>query len=195
MRVVFYDTTSGFLSRLWALGAWLALVRGHADRVIPVASWEELLEALRGLPLSGGASSGPRSLASVQVWGHGAPARPLIDAIGLDSIRLANLSAIMQTKFNPRGLSPIWVWRSCAVFAGPYGRGFADRCAKALGCRVAGFTHNIGWWWGLQSGMHVLAPGASVDWPEREGLDAKGRPLWSSFGAPGTIFCLARGPE
>lgn len=185
MHIIFFDPTQGFLSFLWRLGAWLALRRGIAQAAIPVSNWFDLAEALRRF----------KTFDSVQVWGHGSPARPLLDGRAPNAADLALLSAIVRPMvLAGGGRIPIWVWRSCAVFSGTMGRNYAAMCTATFGCRVAGFTYNIGWRWGWQSGMHVLAPGFSPDWLATEGCGKDGRPVWSRWRAPFTIWCLARGP-
>lgn len=191
MKIIFYDKTSGFLSFLWRIGAWIAIRRGHADVAVAVSTWEEMINCI------GNTSASLHPLSVIQLWGHGGPGRPLIDSSSLDALRMSKLGAALATHVNMikimKGASPIFVWRSCAVFNGLLGQGFARQCARTLQCRVAAFTYNIGWRWGWQSGLRYASPEEPiiVDWTFTEGSLGDGRIAWSESGAPSTIWCMS----
>jgi hypothetical protein len=86
----------------------------------------------------------------------------------------------------------LWWFRTCETFGCEAGHDFARRWTRFFGCRAASHTYIIGPW---QSGLHILEPGQSPDWPLDEGLaegtpDSPEKALWSTPGKPNTIFCL-----
>ena len=95
----------------------------------------------------------------------------------------------MRARLAPGAL--VW-FRTCETFGAGAGIAFAERLAEALGARVAGHTHVIGF---HQSGLHGLVPGARAGWAPDEGLE-KGTPEApirarpSRPWAPRTITCL-----
>lgn len=168
-RLMIYDasdTKPGVeLADAWALGGRLYRALRRLDICHGFTSWRQALDWIESL--------GP--VDEVQFWGHGSPGAVWLGGEALDVRDLARLKV--------REL--FWL-RTCASFAGADGQGLARDMTRALGCRVAGHTHNIGPW---QSGLHSLAPGEDPSWSLDAGL-VDGKPLWSRPWAENTITCL-----
>lgn len=174
MRVVVFDRTCPKLGRVWAAGARLYRALGWLDDACGVTSWREAMAWLAR-----------REVHELQYWGHGKWGTLLVDRVptSVDAI------APLRTQLAPGAL--VWL-RTCESFGARTGLAFAEQLADALGARVAGHTHVIGY---RQSGLHALAPGARATWPVDEGLaagtpDAPRRARGSSWRAPRTITAL-----
>jgi hypothetical protein len=161
-RVLIYDKTQTswsekFLTFWWAAGQAI----GNFDTVIPAATWDEAYEGLANLP--------PVTLAQVQLWAHGAPARPLIDGKG------PSLAALFSALDRRAGPGTVLWWRACNVFQGRRGQAFAQDLV-ARGVRTVGHTRVISAPWVThQSGGYGLRPGELPHWSDQ---DAGGSTPW-----------------
>jgi hypothetical protein len=186
------------LSPIWRAGAALHGAARVADASLGAASWGEALAWLVGT-----ASRRGRPIASVQFWGHGGWGRMNMGRTVFDAGAFAAGSAladsIRELRRSLAGPEALVWFRCCSAF-GASGRAFARAAADALGCRVAGHTHIIGF---FQSGTHSLRPGEAPGWGPTEGVayrsagggatNATPRPigaLKSSPLRPNTITCL-----
>jgi hypothetical protein len=183
VRVVVYDRTCvgrrGSLTPAWAVGARLYRRLDRIDAWQGVASWDEAVMWILSLR---------ERVSELQYWGHGRWGRVMIDDDVLDADGLDRIEPL-RARLTDNAL--VW-FRTCETFGANAGINFAERIADFLGVRVAGHTYVIGF---HQSGLHLLAPGASATWSPTEGLAAgtpdepikakRSRP-W----APHTITCL-----
>ena len=193
LTLVVYDATQlarrpRGLGLSWHVGAKLYRAFGPVDAAFGARDW---LSALTWL-----ANYRPETpVAEVQYWGHGKWGRALIDGDSLDRRALdarhplrPRLEAL-RARLTPD--AAIW-FRTCETAGARAGRDFITALADFSGARVAGHTFEIAF---FQSGLHVLAPGATPDWSESEGL-ARGTPLApershpSAPHEPNTITCL-----
>jgi len=151
------------LSHAWSMGGALYHRLGRVDRWYGAATWAEGLDWLVD-------ASRDREIAEIQFWGHGEWGGLWIDdqlltaaALEPDHPHHARLAAIKQ-RLTPASL---WWFRSCDVFGSPRGHDFARKWTTFFQCRAAGHTFTINL---LQSGLHVLAPGAEPTWSTTEGV-------------------------
>ena len=177
------------LTHSWIAGGLLYRVLDRFDAIRPVRTWEEALAWLSAVEPG-------RPIGEVQFWGHGKWGRVLVDGDPLDvtdlepdADRRGLLEDIRDRLVGPEAL--VW-FRTCETFGGEPGHAFARQWTDFLECRVASHTFIIG---PYQSGLHVLGPGESPDWPVDEGLvegtpEAPEKAAWSTPGKPNTIFCL-----
>lgn len=185
-RVFVYDKTQGWLTGSFWFGAALRSLRPGLDVTVPVASWLEMVDALKDLS----------DIECVEYWGHGASGRALCAGVPLVTGEVAaqyeaakmeawSVSDILQPLHQVVRSEGLWFWRSCATAYGLPGRDFLAECVGALDCRVAGCRYKT-WLW--QSGVSVVAPHeAPPEWPKDGGV-------WSKPWSPDTIFCMSAGP-
>lgn len=174
------------LSHAWSAGGVLYNALGRIDAWHGAASWAEglawLLEA-----------SARRPISEIQFWGHGEWGGLWIDeelltaaALRPDHALHAHLAAL-KARLVPGG-EALWWFRSCDVFGTRTGHDFARAWTRFFGCRAAGHTYTINI---LQSGLHVLEPGAEPTWPETEGVvPGLSHARSSHLLAPRTITCF-----
>ena len=182
MRVMVYDATDTRpgpeMLDAWRLGSAVYRATRAVDSVFPAKSWTEAIMWLIGL--------GP--VDEVQVWGHGGPGaayigKSVLVGDGLDT-KLPGGSVHHAGVLRAVHVKRLFWLRTCASFAGRPGRRFATDLSRALRCRVAGHTYNIG---PLQSGLHSVRPNEVPSWDEGEGWDAFGKIKSSTPWAPNTI--------
>jgi hypothetical protein len=136
-----------------------------------------------------------RPIRELQYWGHGKWGRILVDREPLDRGALAPGHALrprleaLRERLSPGAL--VW-FRTCETLGAHEGRDFAAALGDFTGASVAGHTYVIGY---FQSGLHVLAPGASASWSPGEGLldgspEAPRRARSSGPAEPNTITCF-----
>ena len=168
--VFIYDKTQGWLTASWWFGAALRSLRPGKDIILNIRSWDEMVEQLNALPKG--------SVERVEYWGHG-----LSSAVHCAGVPLPEdvLELVADRMTGPTAL---WWWRTCKTFWGEPGHDFAKKCAEALGCRVAGFTH---WIWLWQSGLTATGPEETAPWPTTGG---KRSWPWRE----NTVFCTSSGP-
>jgi hypothetical protein len=168
-RVVVYDATDTVpgpeLADVWGFGAKAYRLLRHSDAELGARSWEQVWDWLSGLG----------QVDEVQYWGHGAPGAVALGGVRMD---VRDLSRIKVTNL-------FWL-RTCASFAGPRGKALAEAMTRALDCRVAGHTHNIGFW---HSGLRTLSPDSRPMWEDDEGL-VNGAPKSGGPWAPNTVTFL-----
>jgi hypothetical protein len=176
------------LGTVWAAGARLYRGLGRLDAARGVASWSEAFEWLRATSVSHA-----RPIGEAQFWGHGHWGCALIGSERLDVASLAlghshhaPLQAVRE-RLVPGG-GALWWFRTCETFGTQAGHDFARAWTRFFDCRAAGHTYVIGV---LQSGLHVLAPGAEPDWSVEEGVaTGSTKARGSSLRAPNTISFL-----
>lgn len=188
---MFYDRTcrggrlTPGLSHAWRVGGVLYGKLGRIDAWHGVGSWAEGLDWLLE-------ASTHRPIEEIQFWGHGEWGGLWIDEelIHVDVLEphhpLHARFAALKTRLV--GERALWWFRSCDVFGTAIGHDFARRWTRYFNCRAAGHTYTINF---LQSGLHLLEPGAEPTWPLDEGvvpgLDHAKPSHWL---APNTITCL-----
>jgi len=173
MNVVLYDDSArDFLTYSWAIGAQLYAARRKVDLVVAVKTWRDVYD----LDLVG-------HVDTLQIWGHGTIAAPLI---GGGAPRLDMLAPFLRDVMNG-STSHVW-FRSCNVATGIEGKRWCATLADLVGARVAAHTFVIH---ALQSGLRVAVPGVLPSWSTSEGLRSDGSLEWSRVGAPRTVTCLA----
>lgn len=154
----------------WHTGGLFDAFQGYADGVCGAASWSEALQAALAVAKEKSAKIG-----SLQFWGHGADAQPLM---AHDSLTTADfkpggkhyeLLLTLRDAMDPEHGS-VW-FRSCNVFRKSAGQAFAKAAADLLGVPVVGHTFITHV---LQSGTEVARPGEAPDWPDDLGV-AKNR--------------------
>lgn len=192
--VVYDDTCRGRtpfpgLTHSWIAGTRLFGLARHVDAWFPARDWSSALAWL------GDVRTGA-SIRSVQFWGHGKWGRALIDGDPLDDTVLDPDHSLhdaldrVRRRFVDSG--GYWWFRTCETFGADAGHAFARRWADFLDVPVASHTYIIG---PFQSGLHVLHPGDTPDWPRDEGLvegtpESPERAAWSTPTAPNTVSCL-----
>ncbi len=190
LRVMLYDRTCRGrgpipgLSHAWSVGGVLYRGLGRIDAWKGVASWAEGLAWLAALP---------RPIEEIQFWGHGEWGGLWIDdelleisALRPDHPLHPGLAAVKQRLVGDG--RALWWFRSCDVFGTQTGHDFARAWTRFFGCRAAGHTYTINI---LQSGLHVLEPGAEPTWSLTEGVvPGLDHAAESSIFAPRTITCL-----
>ena len=186
-----YDRTCGGpgplpgLTTAWRIGGRLYNLLGRIDAWYGAATWEEGLDWLAAV----GAG---RSIGEIQYWAHGEWGGLWMDEdlIKIDCLEPGHrlFSRFEAIRARMAGPSALWWFRCCDVFGTERGHDFARRWTRFFGCRAAGHTYHINF---LQSGLHVLEPGAEPSWSPGEGVEA-GKPHArdSSVFAPRTITCL-----
>lgn len=192
LRIMLYDRScrgrglAPGLSHAWAAGGVLFRALGRFERVHGAWSWAAALDGLL-------AASADRPIAEIQFWGHGEWGGLWIDEELLTAAALEpghylhDRLAALRTRLVPDG-SALWWFRSCDVFGTQVGHDFARAWTRFFGCRAAGHTHHIMM---LQSGLHVLAPGAEPTWPLDEGVEpGLAHARESSWLAPRTVTFL-----
>lgn len=159
--------------------------RGRFDAWQGVASWAEALEWLLSHPIA-------RPIAEIQYWGHGQWGGLWVDNELIDIEVLTPGHALyasfneLKTRLIPK--RALWWFRCCDVFGTHKGHDFARRWTRFFDCRAAGHTYTIHY---LQSGLHLLEPGAEPHWPHNEGvLPWMSHAQESSLLAPNTITCM-----
>ena len=176
LRLMIYDRTCrgrrGLpgLSHAWAAGGRLYHAMGRLDAWCGAASWAEALDWLATVRAG-------EPVAEVQLWMHGRWGQARIAGEALDAAALepghphhARLVALRE-RLVPGGSALFW-FRTCETFGRAEGHAFARAWTGFFGCRAAGHTHVIGI---FQSGLHLLEPGGTPDWPVDEGM-APGAP-------------------
>lgn len=192
LRLMIYDRTCRGrgplpgLSHAWSVGGKLYNALGRLDAWHGVASWAECLDWLL-------ASSARRPIAEIQFWGHGEWGGLWIDdeLLTVAALRpdhpLHDRLTALTTRLVRDGKA-MWWFRSCDTFGTKVGQDFARAWTRFFASRAAGHTYTINI---LQSGLHVLEPGAEPSWPETEGVVAGlSHAMPSHFLAPRTITCL-----
>jgi hypothetical protein len=192
LRLMLFDRTcrggrfTPGLSHAWAVGGKLYHRLGRIDAWYGAASWAEgldwLLEASRG-----------HQIAEIQFWGHGEWGGLWIEedlltitALEPSHVHHQRLAAIKE-RLLPDGKS-LWWFRSCDVFGTRTGHDFARAWTRFFNARAAGHTYTINI---LQSGLHVLEPGAEPTWSVSEGVvPGLDHASPSKIRAPRTITCL-----
>lgn len=183
--MVFDDSENSLLEETWKFGAQLYKLRGDFDKIIGVHSFDEMFHALALID---------DYLDSVQIWCHGLPGWVIINnqwtrrPFGLKEPVVREVASKLTEE------SLLW-FRTCATFAGPRGKEFAESAAEDLGCRVAGHTHLIAIW---QAGLHSLGPGEKAAWSDQEGYLSKRATddvsamnmKWSQPWSTKSIFCM-----
>lgn len=166
-RVLLYDATqigkgSRQLSLIWAVSGRFV---GGFDHRIAAVSWSQAIRAIEEI-------RSESKISQVQFWGHGSPARPMVNGQGLSPAAMTDLSGVGQ--FDPDAI--VW-FRGCEVFEGRYGQRFAQESAAALKCKVVGHTRVVSgnekgipslrtvFW---QSGCYGLRPGETPHWLESD---------------------------
>ncbi len=172
------------LSHAWSAGALLYKRLQRIDTWYGAASWAEGLDWILD-------ASRDRSIAEIQFWGHGEWGGLWIEEelLTIAALEPGHVHHARLAEIKPR-LAPdaLWWFRSCDVFGTQRGHDFARAWTRFFGCRAAGHTYTINI---LQSGLHVLAPGAEPDWPLDEGVvPGLDHASPSSLRAPNTITCL-----
>jgi len=192
LRLMFFDRTcrgTGVLpglSMAWTAGGILYGALRRIDDWRGVGSWAEGLDFLLD-------RSANRSIAEIQFWGHGEYGCAWVEEDKLDITALSPGHVLHDRLVTLRSrLAPgaLWWFRTCGTFGTQEGHAFARAWTRFLGCRAAGHTHAINF---LQSGLHLLEPGAEPHWSTDEGFAPDlpmptGKP--SSVLAPRTITCL-----
>lgn len=194
LRVMLYDRSCrgrGLLpglSHAWGGGGVVFRALGRFDAIHGAGSWAAGLDWLL-------AASARQPIAEIQFWGHGEWGGLWIDEERMTAAALEpghylhGRLATLRSRLVPGGQA-LWWFRSCDVFGTQIGHDFARRWTRFFGCRAAGHTHHIMM---LQSGLHVLEPGAEPAWPLEEGVEAGlAHASFSSLRAPATITFLHR---
>jgi len=190
LKLMLYDRTCRGgrvlpgLSHAWSVGGLLYKRLNRIDAWYGAASWAEgldwLLDASRG-----------RSIAEIQFWGHGEWGGLWIDEelLTIAALEPGHEQHARLAELKPRlAADALWWFRSCDVFGTQRGHDFARAWTRFFNCRAAGHTYTINI---LQSGLHVLAPGAEPDWPLDEGVVlGLSHARESSVLAPRTITCF-----
>jgi hypothetical protein len=193
LRLVVFDATQvsrppRALGASWRAGALLYRSMGWVDAAYGARSFGDALDwVLR--------TARERPVRELQYWGHGKWGRVLIDREAFDRDSFAAGHALrpkleaLRERLSPEAL--VW-FRTCETLGARAGRDFARALGDFTGASVAGHTFVIGY---FQSGLHVLAPGASPGWAETEGL-REGTPeqpkmaFESGPALPNTITCF-----
>lgn len=189
-RLMLYDRTCRGrgpipgLSHAWSVGGVLYKRLGRIDAWRGVSSWAEGLDWL---------AASPHPIAEIQFWGHGEWGGLWIDDELLTATALTpghplhpRLAAVKERLVG--GGRALWWFRSCDVFGTQTGHDFARAWTRFFDCRAAGHTYTINI---LQSGLHVLEPGAEPTWSITEGVvPGLAHAAESSIFAPRTITCL-----
>lgn len=188
LRLMLYDRTCRGrgpipgLSHAWSAGGVLYKRLGRIDAWYGAASWAEGLDWLLGAE---------EPIAEIQFWGHGEWGGLWIDEELLTITALAPAHPMHARLADLRGHladNALWWFRSCDVFGTQTGHDFARAWTRFFGCRAAGHTYTINI---LQSGLHLLEPGAEPTWPVTEGVvPGLSHAAESSIFAPRTITCL-----
>jgi len=176
MKIIVFDTTEGWLTLTWRIGAWLYCALGWADEYY---SGPDLKEVLDRLPAAD-------DIHEIQFWCHGWAGYIYWNK------HFFNQKFFKEPLTRPGGV--LW-FRSCSTIAGISGRTFAQAVAEKCQCKVAAHTYLVGQW-GLQSGLRVYDPQEPAwDWPLDEGiiegpLEAPNKFKSSGFFKPRTITVL-----
>jgi hypothetical protein len=191
LRLVVYDTTQAerpprLLGLSWRAGTLLYRARQAIDGSFGARNFDEAFGWLARIE---------QPIGELQFWGHGKWGRALIHDESFDrsafgpTHRLRPKLEALRERLAPDAL--IW-FRTCETLGAHAGQDFTRALADFTGARVAGHTFVIGFW---QSGLHVLAPGATPTWDPKEGLAAgtaarPERALGSAPNLANTITCL-----
>ncbi len=183
------------LSPWWKLGGSLHGLTRRAQsipfRSRGVSSWQETFAWAASVSREEG-----RPIAELQAWGHGGwgfmdLADSRLDRNALSRARGTRLAPELDAFRDALADDGLLWLRCCSAFGGHAGRAFAPAIADRLRREVAAHTYVIHV---LQSGTHVVSPGAVADWPVSEGVITKdGEPVSaknSNFGEPRTLSCL-----
>jgi hypothetical protein len=177
MKLLILDnSTNDSLTRWWRIGA--RLFARHFDDVIYALSYRGLLEALEKRAQEG------EKYDEIQYWGHGTPGEVYL---GGTPITYHFVEALAKVVSGPKAV--VW-FRVCSYAAGEAGQRLMQRDSRALGCRLAAFTHIIGSW-GFQSGLHVIEADGAPAWPKTEGIAATGKGLQSAPWLPRSVPAIA----
>src|SRR6185369_11864403 len=119
MRVVVYDrtcmTTRGWLSPIWASGAWLYRDLGRVAAIHGVASWDEALTWL---------GTRPEPIDEIQYWGHGKWGGALVGEEVLDASALVERRAQLEAVRDRLGADPLIWFRTCETLGARRGIDF-----------------------------------------------------------------------
>lgn len=193
LRLVVFDATQlsrppRALGASWHAGALLYRSMGYVDATYGARSVADALDWALQVEKD-------RPIGELQYWGHGKWGRILVDRDSLDRSALAPGHSLrpklegLRERLSPGAL--VW-FRTCETLGARAGHDFAAALADFTGASIAGHTYVIGY---FQSGLHVLAPGATPGWDASEGLvegsaeDPK-RALSSGPLEPNTITCF-----
>jgi hypothetical protein len=209
LRLMIYDAEAGksgtpFLPFVWRTGGGLYRLLGRFDAYQGFGTWFAALEWLVEV-------GAPAPIAEIQFWGHGKWGYAVMGTQHFNqrcftdsdwqgrlravAARLIHRDSLGDAMSDPAldATTPIgWWFRSCETFGANAGQRFARDCADFFGCRVAGHTHEIGYY---QSGLHSLAPGEDPYWESDEGI-AEGTPqdprssVKSRRKRPNTVSCF-----
>jgi hypothetical protein len=156
------------LTHSWTAGGLLYRALRRVDDYSGFSSWDEALDWLANYKTG-------ESIQEIQYWGHGSPGYIYMNGQVLSTNHLlyGSEQGKMLHKIAERFTPDALVWfRTCATFGAESGQTFAETWANELKCRVAGHTHNVGF---FQSGLHSLKPGEKASWSSSEGI-LKGTP-------------------
>lgn len=147
MRVLIYDATeTRMVGKSWALGA--KLFKRHFNCICAASSWAEAASVVSCVPV----------VDELQYWGHGYPGAPILN----DEPMTVEFVDALAAKVTPDSL--VW-FRVCSAFSGPRGIAFAQDMVEELGCRVASYTRDIGFY---QSGLYSIRPGLGARWDPQD---------------------------
>lgn len=182
------------LSHSWFAGGALYKALSRLDGYAGFSNWQDALAWLVSYKPE-------KPIAEIQYWGHGTPGRIWMKKVPLlaDTPSGATPEGVLLSRLAKRLTPEALIWlRTCSTFAGVRGHNFAEKWSEAMGCRVAAYTHIIGFW---QSGLHSVKPGIKAYWPVEEGIK-DGTPAFptkikqSARSAPNTVsFLTGRFPS
>ena len=175
MRIMFYDTTAGWLSKIWFLGGILFSFLGLIDVRKGFSDWNTALDWLIEI------TDGDIDVDCIQYWGHGCVGGAVMSGFILGPSHEAKMKRLSR---NLNETSSVWL-RVCSCFAGEAGYFYAKYLTSVLNCRVAGSTHIIHL---IHSGVYSLTPGQEPYWPRDDGIlrDAQGNLITKANGNPKT---------
>lgn len=173
----------------WQTGALRSVYKGQADMVIGASSWNE---ALRSVARKVEGKRRKVKIGTLQFWGHGYTAAPLMNGEALTEASFERGSAHYENlmkvkKLMHRSAGRVW-FRCCNAFRGKEGKAFARKAVGFFKVPVISHTFVI---WLMQSGTQVLRPGKSPSWPSSQGYNKNGTGApWSDPGRKKTISAL-----
>jgi hypothetical protein len=172
MKILFYDSTQGYLSYIWSKGQYI----GGFNSVYAVTSWAQvydILNSFKDLPDS--------HISQIQFWCHGYSGKPFINGRSMD---MNSFACAVDGITNAN--SVVW-FRACDVFSRMAGHNFAEDWVNTVGTAVVGHTRIVSAPWPLsQSGGYGLRVGQRPYWDAYEGVKADGSSKGSHPFAPHT---------